>query len=170
MTPSNKKPLAKKLQKLNYQPKNGKRWVLVNKKTGRVSSSNNWLLALAACAVLNNHTLGIASLLPLAKSRRLLTTNNLTLRKPRSKLNNPVRGQAREQAKAIIPALAALFGKQLPSYRSPRRQEFCKWIVKSLNDHQSKAYAKAVAERYDEIVDSGRNWRWWLDRLEKMQS
>lgn len=53
-------------------PSKGSHLVLVNRKTGKTASSSTWVLGLAALAYQSGDWLGIMSLLPLAKARRLL--------------------------------------------------------------------------------------------------
>ena len=160
---------AKAPPALPHQPKRGKHWVLVNKKTGKASSSNSWLVALAALAITNQDTLGLPALLPQSKAQKLLTRNKLVFRVQRGAKSKLINVEAREQAKSFIPALAVLWEKEKPPHRPPRRQEFCQWVVRSLKDPKTRAYKTAVKRDYLEIFDKG-NWRWWLARLEKMQS
>ena len=160
---------AKKSPSLTYQPKPGEHWVLANKKTRKVSSSNNWLVALAAVAVANQDNVGLASLLPQKKAKKLLTTNELSLRIQRGTVSPLINTQIRKEAKSFIPELAALWGEENPELRSPRRKDFCHWVVKCLLDKNSVAYKTAVDHDYYDILDKT-NWRWWLARLEKMQS
>ena len=160
---------TKKEPALTYQPKRGRHWLLVNRKTGKVSSSNNWLIALAAVATINQDNVGLPSLLPQKKVKKLLTTNKLSLGVQRGTKSKLINVEVRAQGKSFIPALAVLWEKEKPPHRSPRRQEFCKWVVKSLQAPQSRAHKIAVKRGYHDILDKA-NWRWWLDRLEKMQS
>jgi hypothetical protein len=160
---------AKKAPALTYQPKLGRHWLLVNKKTGKVSSSNNWLIALAAVAVTNRDSRGLPSLLPQSKAEKLLTTNKLVLRSQRGVKSKLINAEAREQAKCFIPALAVLWEKEKPQHRPPRRQDFCQWVVKSLQNPKTRAYTTAVKRGHHEILGKA-DWRWWLARLEKMQS
>ena len=153
----------------NYKPEQGKHWVLANKKTGRVSSSNDWLVRLAAIAVTTGDTGGIAALLPQSKARKLLAKNELVLRVKRGVRSKPIREELREQAKLFIPALAVLWGRETPKHRPPRRGEFCRWIVKSLQDPTTRAYKEAVRRQYNGLL-SQTGCRWWLAQLEKMQS
>ena len=172
MKPTKKKPVseAKKQPSLPYKLKHGLHYVLVNEKTGKFSSSSNWLTALAAVTVLNGANGGLPSLLPQAKAKRLLAKNNLDIRVYRGvgsrTLSNDL---AREQAKAFIPVFAVLWEKEKSSHRPPRRGDFCRWIAKSLQNPQTQAYKIVNKHHADEILRKI-EWRWWLDRLEKMQS
>lgn len=161
---------SKKTAKIKYTPKNGYRWVLVNNKTKRSASSSNWFLALSAVAVINNDVSGLPSLLNHVKAEKLLVKNSLVLTPERTKTDKPIRGKKRQEAKEFIPALAVLYGNQLPSDRPPRRQDFCKWIVSSLRNEKSQSCSIAKKRGYEEILMKLPNWRWWLSRLGKMQS
>jgi hypothetical protein len=154
----------------HYRPERGKHWLLINRKTGKVTSSSNWLVALAAVAVINQDNAGLAALLPQVKAQKLLARNKLALRVQRGGRSTPVRATLREQGKAIIPALAVLWGEhEKPPHREPRLGDFGKWIVKSLQNPQSRAYKLVVKRRYHNLLNRT-SWRWWLARLEKMQS
>ena len=52
-------------------------FVLLNKKTGKVASTNNWLLVLAARAHTSGDTSGILGLLPQEQAKKLLVSNEL---------------------------------------------------------------------------------------------
>ena len=159
----------KKQPLLPYTLKHGLHYVFSNSKTGKVASSNCWLTALAAVAVLNRDNTGLSSLLPQAKAKRLLTNNDLDIRVQRG--GGPHRflstDLARRQAKAAIPILAVLWSP--PPHRPTRRGDFCKWIVESLEDPQNLVHKTLENNGYQELLNKT-NWRWWLARLEKMQS
>ena len=165
-TPSSTKPVGK----VGYKPAVGNHWVLINKNTNKVSSSSNWLVALAAVALTKQDTVGIPALLPLGKAHHLLKSNKLALKRKRGITVRSELETERTQAKDLIPLFAVLYGDQHPPHRPPRRQEFCKWIVRALQDKSSKAYKATVARNCHENLKKPRNWRWWRDRLEKMQS
>ena len=114
---------ALKSPALTYQPQQGKHWTLVNRKTGKVSSSNNWLVALAAAAFNNQDNVGLPSLLPQKKAKKLLTTNELVLRVERGVKSKLINVEVREQGKSFIPSLAVLWEKEKPPHRPPRRKD-----------------------------------------------
>ncbi len=158
------------VQKVPSYLKKDQHWVLVNKRTEKVSSSNNWLNVLAATSVENNDYSGIATLLPQAKAQKLLPNNRLVKKKQRG-LNNKLSAEkSREQAKLMIPMLADIYGQKLPSHKQPRRNDFCEWVVTTLKDEYSIVRKYADNQGYDELIDAKRNVRWWLDQLNKMQS
>ena len=149
---------------------NKKHQVFVSKRTGETASSNNWLVTLAGSAVLNKDYSGIVAILPLARAKRLLKFNKLVEKKARSVGRSSARESTRKQALAMIPKLAVLYGEQLPRHRPPRINEFCKWIVITLQDRASESSTYAESRRFYELIDANRNVRWWQDQLRKMQS
>lgn len=146
------------------------RLTLVNKKTGKVASSNTWLLALAAQAAIEREHSGVLGLLPVAKAEKLLQRNRLVLKKSRGDWETLPTEKAREQATKMIPKLAVLYCDRLPPHRSIRRKDFCEWLVKALKDPLSEASTFADHNGYDELRSANFSARWWHDRLEKMQS
>lgn len=155
---------------LEYSPRRGHHWVLVNKGTKKVASSSNWLAALAAVAIANNDIAGIPSLLPISKTKKLLKTNQLALKRQRGIHVKKDSEIARYQAKQLVPTFAVIYGAQHLANRTPRRNEFCKWIVRELGNKASQAYKIAVDRNHHEVLQKTKNWRWWLNQLEKMQS
>ena len=143
---------------------------LVNKKTDKIASSNNWLLSLAALAYQSGDHSGIASLLPQSKAKDLLQDNKLKNKKRRGEKSYLASQIAREQAKLFIPTLAAFYESVLPAYKPFRRHELCKWIVKVLSIPGSPANVYASHKGYDELIDAVPGARWWQDQYKKMQS
>lgn len=157
-------------QKIPSYLKKDQHWVLVNKQTGKASSSNNWLNVLAAISVKNQDCSGIATLLPQAKAQKLLQKNILVKKKRRGLNNSLDAAQSRAQTKLMLPMLAVIYGQKLPSHKPPRRNDFCKWAVTTLKDENSRAKKYAINQGYDELLNAERSVRWWLDQLNKMQS
>ena len=148
---------------LKFNPE--KRYVLENIKTGKIASSNNWLNTLAAIAVMEDEASSIMAALPLDKAQQLLQHNKVVEKKTRFKNNN-----SREQAKKMIPSLAALYGENLPNHKPPRKNEFCKWAVRELQDPQSKIRKVAISKGFQDLIEASYTARWWQDQLKKMQS
>ena len=142
-----------------------KHYVLENRKTGKIASSNNWLNALAAIAVMRDQSSGIVAALPLKQATKLLQHNKVVEKNQRSKDNNSVRKNTREQAKKMIPTLAVFYEKYLPSHKPPRVNEFCKWVVQELQDRQSEVSQFAESKEFHDLIDSNRTARWWQDQL-----
>ena len=99
------------------------------------------------------------------KAQRLLQRNKVVEKKPRFKNN-----RYREQAKKMIPSLAALYGESLPNYKPPRRNEFCKWAVREIQDPRSKIRKVLISKGCRDLIDARYTARWWQDQLKKMQS
>ena len=153
---------------LKFNPE--KRYVLENKKTGKIASSGNWLNTLAAIAVLENNCSGIMAALPLNEARRLLQHNKVVEKNKRSTKSNSARGNTCEQAKKMMPYLAVNYQKTLPSDSPPRVNEFCKWVVLKLQDRQSEVNKDALSKGFHDLIDANRTKRWWQDQVKKMQS
>lgn len=143
---------------------------LVNKKNNKVASSNTWLLGLAAYALEHNDNTGITSLLPQARALRLLLKNKVALKSVRILQNDNVRRNAQQQAQKIIPYLAALYVVSLAASRRVYKTDFCKWIIKQLEDTESQIYKEASQSGYDDILDASKSVSWWRAQIKKLQS
>ena len=153
---------------LEFNPE--QRYVLENKKTGKIASSSNWLNTLTAIAVMEDNCSGIMAALPLNKARRLIQHNKVVEKNQRSTRSNSARGNTREQAKKMIPYLAVSYQKSFTSDRPPRVNEFCQWVVLELQDRQSEVNKNAVSKGFHDLIDANRTKRWWQDQVKKMQS
>jgi hypothetical protein len=143
---------------------------LVSRKTKRVASSHNWLLALGTYAYLRNDKKGIASLLPLAKAQKSLRYNSLTLKTKRPGKEETVREQARIEAQSFLPELERLYKSTLRTYQKFLKKNFCLWIKKEINKPSTRVYQSGTARNLSSIVDGGHSFRWWMDLYKKMQS
>ena len=149
--------------------------VLVNKKTGKVASTNHWLLALAARAHLSGDTSGIAGLLPQEQAKKILVNNMLTTKVARKAKAGRLTENVSYQAVDLLPQLAVLFIEQHPRHKTITRKNFCSWIVKQLADESSIVIRIALDHGYEDLIfntsgERPRSARWWMDRLKKMQS
>ena len=149
--------------------------VLLNKKTGKVASSNSWLLALAAHARCIGETGGVADLLPLGQAQKLLVSNELSIKMARGTKNGRLTDNISDQAVALLPQLAVLFVEQSPIHKTITRENFCVWVTKQLADETSFAYRNALHSGCENLIynttgDKPRSARWWLDQIKKMQS
>lgn len=149
---------------------NGYHLVLVNKKTGRVASSNSWQIALASVACQGPNHSGILGLLPIAKASRLLKNNVLQQRKKRGENGKIVRLLAREQARSLLPKLRSNYLDTSPKHRPFRCGDFCNWIVDQLRDDRSLESKLANQKGFDELIAADYSQRWWLDQLHNLQS
>ena len=147
-----------------------KHHALENIKTGKIASSNNWLNTLAAIAVMEDEAAGIMAALPLDKAQQLLQHNKVVEKNKRSTRSNSARGNAREQAKKMIPYLAVIYEKTFTSDRPPRVNEFCQWVVWELQDRQSQVSRHAESKLFHDLIDANCTKRWWQDQIKKMQS
>ena len=156
-------------------------WVLVNKKTGKVASSNDWLLALAAHAHCLGDTSGIAGLLPQEQAKKLLVSNQLSSKIARTADMGRKTDIISDQAISFLPLLAVIFVEQHPNHNAITRKSFCRWVAKQLSDETSVAYRIALSGGLEDLIGASaprdidqtrkpRSERWWLDQIKKMQS
>lgn len=164
--------------------KSTQRWVLVNRKTGKVASGHNWLTELTALAQIQGHTTGIASLLPHEKAKKALIYNDLALKTERQAKLGRRSDIVSQEAISFLPQLAAMFVHDRSIQKPVPRKQFCKWVAKELADETSEAYHTAIIRGFEDLVaatssrdtmdpDSRhkpRSERWWLDQIKKMQS
>ena len=155
---------------INILKNHYQRLTLLNKKTGKVSSSHHWLLALAANAYLEKNTRGIPSLLPISKAHKLLKYNFLGFKEKRPGQNETIRNLARQEAKLILPQLEILFRYNLKSHQKFLKKNFCLWIKKEINKPFTVVHQFAQDGNMLSIVESHHSVRWWMDQLKKMQS
>lgn len=146
------------------------RLTLINKKTGKVSSSHHWFLALAANAYQQKHTRGISSLLPLSRAKKILRYNILAFKEKRPGQDETSRYLARQEAKLILPQLEILFRYNLKSYQKFLKKNFCSWINKEINTPLTRAHQLAVNMGMSYIAEGNHSVRWWVEQLKKMQS
>ena len=155
---------------INILKNHYQRLTLINKKTGKVSSSHHWLLALAANAYLEKNIRGIPSLLPISKAHKLLKYNFLGFKEKRPGQNETIRNLARQEAKLILPQLEILFRYNLKSYQKFLKKNFCLWIKKEINKPFTVVHQFAQDGNMLSIVEGHHSVRWWMDQLKKMQS
>jgi hypothetical protein len=161
------------LSKTNNKTKS--HFVLLNKKTGKVASTNKWLLVLAARAHTSGDTSGIAGLLPQEQAKKLLVSNELSTKVARRAKDGRLTDKISDQAVTLLPKLAVLFGEQHPIHKTITRENFCVWVTKQLADETSFAYRNALHSGCENLIynttgDKPRSKRWWLDQIKKMQS
>ena len=140
---------------------------LVSRKTKRVASSHNWLLALGTYAYLRNDKKGIASLLPLTKAQKTLRYNFLTTKNKRLGKEETSRGQARQEAKFILPKLEFLYKEVLQNHQKFLKKRFCLWIKQEINKPSTKAHSLAKNDNMSSIVERHHSVRWWMDLYKK---
>ena len=140
---------------------------LVSRKTKRVASSHNWLLALGTYAYLRNDKKGIASLLPLAKGRKSLRYNSLTIKTKRPGKAETSREQARLEAQSFLPELKSLYKEVLQNHQKFLKKRFCLWIKQEINKPSTKAHSLAKNDNMSSIVERHHSVRWWMDLYKK---
>lgn len=155
---------------INILKNHYQRLTLINKKTGKVSSSHHWLLALAANAYLEKNIRGIPSLLPISKAHKLLKYNFLGCKEKRPGQNETIRNLARQEAKLILPQLEILFRYNLKSHQKFLKKNFCLWIKKEINKPCTVVHKFAQDSNMLSIMEGHHSLRWWMDQLKKMQS
>ena len=155
---------------INILKSHYERLTLINRKTGKVSSTHHWFLALGTHSYLLNHKEGIASLLPLAKAHKTIKHNFLTLKKKRPGKDKTNRDLARLEAKLILPQLEILYKSNLKSYQKFLKRKFCFWINKEINTPHTKAHQLAVNMNMSYIAEGNHSIRWWMDQFKKLQS
>ena len=155
---------------INILKSHYERLTLINRKTGKVSSTHHWVLALGTHSYLLNHKEGIASLLPLAKAQKTIKYNFLTLKKKRPGKNRTSRDLARQEAEQILPQLEMLYRSNLKSYQKFLKRKFCLWIKIEINTPHAKAHQLATSMGLSYLAEGNHSVRWWMDQLKKMQS
>ena len=143
--------------------------VLVNKKTDKVSSSSDWLNVERAKAFINGEIFGLPALM-VPRGRKLLIHNKLATKDFRTSASVYSHKLARLQAKQFIVVLAVLYEKVMPKYKLVTRQDFVKWVVKEMANQTSEAHREATRLGFDALLHKNRSTRWWIDRLNKLQS
>ena len=146
--------------------------VLLNKKTGKVASTNNWLLVLAARAHTSGDTSGIAGLLPQEQAKKLLVSNELSTKVARRAKDGRLTDNISDQAVTLLPQLAVLFGDQHPIHKTITRENFCVWVTKQLADETSFASRNALHSGCEDLIYNTtgykpRSARWWQDQIKK---
>jgi hypothetical protein len=167
-TISIKKPLTKKSVEYDGTHR------LVNKKTGKLASSSDWLIDLAASAVSLGDSQGLAALLPQEKARKLM---NLNVIKPfnRHKKRLPVQGfeasnrELRDLANRALPYFAAFYTVMvIPGKASEKvnRKGFRAWLIAALSDPENSLNKDLSKHKeVSALAQLKRSDDWWQDRL-----
>ena len=151
---------------------------LVNKITGKKTSSGNWLLDLTAEAIETGHTKGLPSLLPLGKARRLMHHNTLKQFKRHLQATKPVgnatsHSELKNLAQEAFPALAVFYGEQVVANVAPEhinKKGFRAWIARELDDPGSKLnqYLKNHPV-FEPLSELRRSDDWWRAQLKNRE-
>ena len=138
--------------------------VLVNRKSGKISSSSSEINILRVKAYLSGDNTGIMQPLYSA-GKRLCKSNNIQtkrMRKPKDGSNNDI---LRHQAQELLVPLALLYDLDRPQHLLPSRIKFAKWISQQLRMNGSEAYYLALQHNFHDLVDTPRGFQWWLQQL-----
>lgn len=167
-TVSIKKPLTKKSVEYDGTHR------LVNKKTGKLASSSDWLIDLAASAVYLGDTQGLAALLPQEKAKKLMLSNVLNPFN-RHKKRLPAKGfetsnrELRDLAVRALPYFAAFYTVKVIPNKAPEkvnRKGFRAWLIAALSDPESSLNKNLSKHKeFSAIAQLKRSDDWWQDRL-----
>lgn len=143
---------------------------LVNKKTGKLASSTNWLLDLAAVAKSRGESAGLPALLPQAKVGKFLRHNDLKPFK-RHQEKNVALGKAtthkslRELARSAYSELAFYYIQNVVHSRKPsevNRKGFRAWLIKELNTDNGGLNQHLLSiEEFRPLIELERSDDWW---------
>ena len=144
---------------------------LVNKESGKQSSSTDLLTDLAAINVTEGGTrIGIAGLLNYAKAQRLLKYNRLKTINPRRPPEDrePIKCELKEIAQNLMPLLLKAFAenKARSQCLSQNKRRISKWLAQQASEPNSSV--NRLLRTHPEghyIHQLQRSARWWFDRI-----
>lgn len=147
---------------------------LVNKKTGKLASSTDWLIDLAAVAKNKGHSSGLTALLPQEKAAQLMTHNSLK-RFKRHKVEKAELGaetsskDLRMLARMAYPELALYYIQNVICNHQPsqvNRKGFRAWLMKELNTPNGGLNRHLMSiEAFRPLVELKRSDDWWRMNL-----
>ena len=148
---------------------------LVNKKSGKKSSSTDLLTDLAAINPAEGGTrLGIASLLNYGKAERLLKHNRLKKIKLQATPEDrePVKNEIKIIAQNLMPELLKAFAENnvRSQYLSQNKRRVSRWLAKQAGEPNSSL--NKLLRTHPEghhIHQLKRSVRWWFDRISSSQ-
>jgi hypothetical protein len=148
---------------------------LVNKKSGRKSSSTDLLTDLAAINLAEGGMrIGIASLLNYAKAERLLKHNRLKKVKLQATPEDrePVKNEIKVIAQNLMPELLKAFAESnvRSQYLSQNKRRVSRWLAKQSGEPNSSL--NKLLRTHPEghhIHQLKRSVRWWFDRISSSQ-
>lgn len=149
---------------------NGVRLRLVNKKTGKLASSTDWLTDLAAEAKVFGDSSGISALLPQKKAAKLLGRNELKLFKIHKGKTVPL-GDAtshkdlRLLVKLAYPKLALFYIQNVvQSHKQSQvnQKGFRAWLMQELSKPEGELnqHLKSIQE-FHPLIELERSDDWW---------
>jgi hypothetical protein len=149
---------------------NSVRLRLVNKKTGKLASSTNWLVDLAAEAKELGDSSGISAMLPQKKAAKLLVQNELKPFKIHKEVTVQPGDESSHKDLRVLVKLAypklALFYIQNVVHSHKKNQVnlkgFRAWLMQELSDPKGELnqYLKSIHEFYP-LIELDRSDDWW---------
>lgn len=159
----------KKTPKKSTGP-NGVRLRLVNKKTGKLASSTNWLVDLAAQAKTVGDSSGISALLPQKKAEKLLVRNELKAfnthkEKSISLGNETSHKDLRVLARAALCEFFRFYIERVvPGHKASmvNPKGFRAWLMQELSKPEGKLnqHLKSIQE-FHPLIELKRSDDWW---------
>ena len=146
------------------QIQTAKHEVLVNRKSGKISSSSSEINILRVKVYLSGDNRGIMHPLYSA-GKKLYKSNNIQTkraRKPKDGNNNQI---LRHQARELLVPLALLYDSGRPQHLLPSRIKFAKWISEQLRIEGSEVHYLALKHNFHDLFDTPRGFQWWLQQL-----
>jgi len=147
---------------------------LVNKKTGKLASSSDWLIDLAARAVELGDSTGLAALLPQEKAKNLMKFNILKSFN-RHKKRLPIQGfetsnrELRGLATRALPYFAVFYREIVIPDKAPERvsrKGFRAWLIAALSDPDSNLNKNlSKHNEFSALAQLKRSDDWWQDQL-----
>ena len=149
---------------------NGVRLRLVNKKTGKLASSTDWLIDLAAEAKVLGDSSGISALLPQKKAAKFLVRNELRPFKIQKEKTVPLGDETSHKDLRVLLKLAypelALFYIQniVQSHKRNQvnRKGFRAWLMQELSKPKGalNQHLKSIQE-FHPLIELERSDDWW---------
>jgi len=136
--------------------------VLVNRKHGKISSSNNETNTLCVKVYLSGDNTGIMQ--PLYSAGKKLNKSNIIQTK-RKRKDGSYKQILRHQAQELMVPLAILYDLDRPQHLLPSRIKFAKWISQQLKIKGSEVYYLVLKHNFHDLIDTPRGYRWWLQQL-----
>ena len=143
--------------------------VLVNKKTGKVSSINNEMNILSVKVFLSGDSVGIMQRF-YTKGRNLFKSNTIQPKPKRTPKGGNLNQIIQRQAQELIVGLAVLYDLERPQHLTPSRIKFARWIPEQLYDPNSESFHLAKERGYFDLLETSRGIQWWLQQLKKFKS
>ena len=136
--------------------------VLVNRKNGKISSSNNEINIERVKVYLSGDNTGIMQ--PLYSAGKKLYKSN-TIQTKHKRKDGSYKQMLRHQAQELLVPLAILYDLDRPQHLLPSRIKFAKWISQQLNFKGSEVYYLVLKYNFHDLIYTPRGYRWWLQQI-----